>query len=582
MPNDLFAIKKIYPDSKIAYKFFHYTKGLKRNVEPTIPVIETSIPEFFEFSDFTVAPELKVIARGSEYFANGGTNENYKIAIQQKFMSAISDYKNFEAYWYLKFFEGTDPFCIYGRATGRRDFKKPCLGMSYRAYLKPGGQVRLCKETFFGNKAFASDWKQVIASLTEDQICGMKFIVYNINNDTAVKLELWIDEFAKNDWKLVDSFTDMGNNWGTGATKCGAVTEMQPITWGGPVVSFCTEGSSPSSTKYSFTKATVREINPGGAFAEARAGSAVATAEAGGGTANAFADAGGNQGQEADTGGGLDDGAGGIADDDTTGTGENNEDEPIFTIQPEGSAFPSGFPFPFPPSVGTGGSTSAPVGSPSTGTDITPTEGSNQTPEKPLVTVYSDLGLLYNIVLDSESPCDVGSPFKIDYRQVYSVSGTDTVEIKMYNGPGGVVRAGAKAHSSASVLCNKIFRKVTVPLRKFGNPTSGYVGLEIRDRLGNLMHTFATTIDPAIISTGPFGPTYEFVDDANKHRFQPGDMLLLTYHNAVDANLSNCIILKGSEKDEIDGFDTIEVRHEYQGSIYKVDQDRDWAATLFV
>jgi hypothetical protein len=439
----------------------------------------------------------------------------------------------------------------------------------------------LCKETYFGNCSFASDWKQAISALTEDQIIGMKFTCFNINEDQAVKLELWLDEFSKNDWKLVDSFTDTGNNWGNGATKCGCTNDQQPITWGAPIVGFTTESmmpmneiERPTNTKFSFTKATVREINPGGTFAEANAGDA--TAIAGGG--NAFASAGG---VTADTGGGLGDGGGGAADDTETGTGENNANEPIFTIQPSGGAFPSGFPFPFPPAAGAGGSTSATIGSPSSGTDISPTEGSNQAPEKPLVTVYADLGLLYNIVLDSESPCDVGSPFKIDYRQVYNTSGAEEKEIKMFNSGGGVIRAGAKAHSSASILVNKIIRKVAVPLRRFGNPTTGFLGMEIRDKNGNLMHTFDTTIDPAIIPIGGFSG-YEFVSDGNKHRFQPGDMLLLTYANATDSNGSNCIILKSTEKDEIDGFDTIEVIQQYQGSLYKVDQAKDFIATIFV
>lgn len=581
MPNDLLGTKKAYPDSRVASKFFHYVKGLKRNVIPTIPIIETTIPDFFEFSDLTHQPELKVCAMGSENFSNGLT-ENHKIAIQQKFMAAYNDFKNFEASWYLKFQEGTDPFCIYGRATGRRDHKKPCMGQSYKAFLRPDGAVRLCKESYFGNCTFASDWKQVISALTEDQIVGMKFVCFNLNEDQAVKLELWLDEFNKNDWKLADSFTDVGNNWGKGASKCGCTNDQQPITWGAPVVGFTTESmmpmneiERPTNTQFSFTKATVREINAGGVFAEANAGDA--TAIAGGG--NAFASAGG---VTADTGGGLGDGGGGAADDTETGTGQNNTNEPIFTIQPAGGAFPSGFPFPFPPAAGAGGSTSTPIGSPSSGTDITPTAGTNQAPEKPLVTVYADLGLLYNIVLDSESPCDVGSPFEIQPRQVYNISGDEEKEIKMFNNVGGVVRAGAKAHSSASILVNKIIRKVTVPLRKFGQPSTGFLGMEIRDRLGNLMHTFDTTIDPAIIATGPFGPSYEFKSDGNKHRFQPGDMLMLTYANSTDANSSNCIILKSTEKDEIDGFDTIEVRQDYQGTLYRVSQDADFVASIFV
>lgn len=584
MPNDLLAIKKIFPDSSIAYKFNHYVKDLKRNVLPNTPIIEPGIKDFFKFGNETINPELKFIALGSEALINGVT-ENHKVAAQQKFLSKKNDYKNFEASWYVKF-EETDstsptPWVIYGRSTGRRDHKKPCLGSSYRAYLRPDGMVRLCKESYFGNKAFASDWKPAIPALTVDQIVGMKFICFNMNEDTAVRLELWLDELNNNNWHLFDSFTDTGSNLGSGASKCQCTNDKQPIVWGGPVVGMGLDTINPtleSNTHFTFTKATVREINAGGIFAEARAGDASAIVIGG----NAFASTHGDI-PGSDTGGGLNDGAGGIADDTDTGTGEVNTQESAFTIQQStGSVFPSGLPFSFP--TATASTTSNPVGSPTTGTDITATTGTNQAPEKPLVTVYKDLGLLYNIVLDSESACDVGSPFQLDYRQIYSVGGQDEKEIKLFNNTGGVVRIGAKAHSSASVLVGQTLRKVVVPLRRFGFPSTGHIGMEIRDRLGNLMTTFTTQLDPAVVLTGPFSGsgTYEFKHDNNKHKFQAGDMLLLTYHNAVDANANNCIIIKDTEKDEIDGFDTIHVRQEFQGSIYRVDQSTDFVAGVFI
>lgn len=285
---------------------------------------------------------------------------------------------------------------------------------------------------------------------------------------------------------------------------------------------------------------------------------------------------------DSNTGGGVGDGGGGAADDTTTGTGSTNANEPMFTIQPGGASFPTGFPFPFPPSAGTGGTTSTPVGSPTTATDQIPTTGTNQAPDKPLVTVYKDLGILYNVVADSESPCDIGNPFVIDYRQIYTASGVDTQEIKLFNASGGFIKAGIKAHSSKSVLVDKVIRKVTVPLRKFGNPTTGLLGMEIRDKLGNLMHTFTTTIDPATVLTGAFGPTYEFKSDANVHSCQTGDMLLLTFANATDWNASNCIILKSTDKDEIDGFDSAEVKQSNGSTTYNITQTKDFIATIFI
>ena len=587
MPNDLLFTKKIYPDSQIAYKYYHYTQNLIKNTQHDVGIDNDVIPGWFKF-DFhdSLSDELKAIAVGSESFSKG-INENLRLAKEKKFIGTKNDYKNIEATWYLKYETGTDPWVIYARSSERRSSKRPCLGSSYRGYLAPNGQVRLAKETYFGNRAFASDWKQAITALVADQIVGMKFICFNIENDTAVRLELWLDELNTNDWKLKDSFTDMGNNWGAGATKCGCTNDREAITWGGPVVGFACEGSSPSNTEYAFHHATVREINGGGKFTEAKAGDAVAAT--GGG--KAFTSTNG-QYPSSDTGGGVGDGAGGIADDVLTGTGYSNVREPLFTVKHNGSTLTTGLPFPFPTYPGTGGTTSAPVGSPSTATSATPTIGSNQASDRPLVTVYKDLGIMWNIVLDSSSACDASNPFVIDYRQIYSASGVDTQEIKLFNKSGGIIRAGAKARSTLSVLTNKVIRKVTVPLRKFGNPTTGIVVMEIRNKDGGLMHTFPNASfgiggsypnggDPAAISTGAFGPTYTFTSDGNTHQMATGDMLVLSYANGTDADANNCIILKSTDKDEIDGFDTIEVKQSFGATTYVSNQEKDFIAGIF-
>lgn len=588
MPNDLLAIKKIYPDSKVAAKFYHYIDRIIKNTEHRIPIESTSVPNWFKFADgvFDESDELRVIAIGSEALSKGIT-DSLKQVKEQRFLATRNDFKNLEATWYLKYTSGTDPWCIYARSSDRRSAKRPCVGGSYRGYLAPDGKVRLAKEGYFANKTF-TDWKQAIQGLVADQIVGMKFVCFNLENDTAVRVELWLDELNNNDWKLKDSFTDMGNNWGFGMSKCGCSNDQEAITWGGPVVGFMCEGSSPSNTNYSFSNMTVREINAGGQFTEARAGDAVAIA--GGG--HAMASAGGTV-ANADTGSGINGGVSAIAGDLEVGTGSNNVTDPSFVVQQNGSTTTTGLPFPFPSFPGTGGTSSAPIQSPSTGTSATPTSGSNQEPERPLVTVYKDLGLMYNIVVDSSSSCDAGNPFVIDYRQIYQTSGVETQEIKMFYKSGGYIRAGMKARSSIAVMVGKTIRRVAVPLRKFGNPTTGILQMEIRDLNGNLQHifpkadfginaTYPNGGDPASIATGAFGPTYTFTSDANPHQCQTGDMLLLLYAGGTDTDANNCIILKSTDKDEIDGFDSIEVKQLFGSNTYTTNQEKDFIATVFI
>jgi hypothetical protein len=580
MPNDLFNVKKIYPDAQMGFKFFHYTKGAIKNIMHATDIQETSVPGWFEFMNDAMA-ELKVVALGSESFASGNT-VNHEIAKQQKFLSTINDFKNIEASWYLKFESGTDPWCVCARMGARESYRKPCLAAGYRAYLRPDGAVRLAKDAYFGARTYfpENNWLNVIPALTADQIIGMKFICFNMDDDESVRLEIWLDELNNNNWKEMLSFTDTPGNWGGGGNRCGCVNDKQPIVWGGPTVAFAAEGNSPANTRYAFANATVREINAGGSFAEARAGTTVAIA--GGGQAlNSIH----GQIPGSDSGGGVGDGGGGAGDDHSTGTGGSNVHEPVFTVQPTGSTSTTGLPFPFPPQSGTGGTTSSPIGSPSTGTNATPTAGTNQRPERPLVTLFKDLGLMYNIVLDHSSPCDVGNPFVIDYRQIYQAGGVDTQEIKLYLGTGGFVATGAKAHSSISALVNRIVRKVTVSLRKFGNPTTGNVGCQIRDKNGLTMHTFPTTIDPATIPTGAFGPTYTFTSDANTYPMTTGDMVLIVYNDTAgttNTNANNCIIMKSTDKDETDGFDTVQVSQYFASLAYIVDQDKDMVGTIFI
>ena len=87
----------------------------------------------------------------------------------------------------------------------------------------------------------------------------MKGIFYNMNKGN-VKIELWLDKDANNDWgaKPVLEFEDNGGNWKIDKNKnneCkGSKTER--ITWGGPVVIFRWDNLMDVDIK----KVSVREI----------------------------------------------------------------------------------------------------------------------------------------------------------------------------------------------------------------------------------------------------------------------------------------------------------------------------------
>ncbi|MFB5600889.1 MAG: hypothetical protein ACE5SW_11770, partial [Nitrososphaeraceae archaeon] len=132
-----------------------------------------------------------------------------------------------------------------------------CGGSSYHNNLSNEGHVRMKKEQFH----IDYEWERYNESLTVGNIyektIGFKGIVYNIN-DTAVKLETWIDteNDGKGPYKKIHEFIDNGE-WGDNMKKCGAETDGQAITWGSPTVII-----KANDFKFDIYDIEIREIVP--------------------------------------------------------------------------------------------------------------------------------------------------------------------------------------------------------------------------------------------------------------------------------------------------------------------------------
>jgi hypothetical protein len=113
-----------------------------------------------------------------------------------------------------------------------------CGGSSYHNNLSNEGKVRMKKEQYHINYEWEryNDINNLSVGNIYDKIIGFKAIVYNVN-DTAVKLESWIDveNGGKGPYKKVHELIDNGD-WGDAMTECGANTDGQAITWGSPIV----------------------------------------------------------------------------------------------------------------------------------------------------------------------------------------------------------------------------------------------------------------------------------------------------------------------------------------------------------
>ncbi len=132
-----------------------------------------------------------------------------------------------------------------------------CGGSSYHNNISNEGKIRMKKEQFH----IDYEWERYNDALTVgniyNKIIGFKGIVYNVN-DTAVKLESWVDteNGGKGPYKKVHELIDNGN-WGDAMTECGAQTDGQAITWGSPIVII-----KANDFKFDIYDIEIREIIP--------------------------------------------------------------------------------------------------------------------------------------------------------------------------------------------------------------------------------------------------------------------------------------------------------------------------------
>jgi hypothetical protein len=134
-----------------------------------------------------------------------------------------------------------------------------CGGSSYHNNISNEGHVRMKKEQYHINYEWERyrDIDNLSVGNLYDKIIGFKGIVYNIN-DTAVKLETWVDveNGGKGPYKKVHELVDNGD-WGDAMKECGADTNGQAITWGSPIVII-----KANDFKFDIYDIEVREIVP--------------------------------------------------------------------------------------------------------------------------------------------------------------------------------------------------------------------------------------------------------------------------------------------------------------------------------
>jgi hypothetical protein len=195
--NDPFGIKKIYSTKQGGREWF---------MNMTNPQNDPNV-------EFTYNPNLV-----KQNDSSWELDKNDKIRINIDTPKDLTPWKNIEITGYVKinsFINTTNTNGItdidWVSRTSIHNENLPCAGLSLHGGIYPDGTVAWKKEIWFtGGYTKEKSIPQITEPIINRWI-GWKVIVYNVNNDSAVKMESYLDNTNSNYWVKVFEMTDDGN-----------------------------------------------------------------------------------------------------------------------------------------------------------------------------------------------------------------------------------------------------------------------------------------------------------------------------------------------------------------------------------
>lgn len=172
-------------------------------------------------------------------------------------------WKNVEITGYAKVISAEsskDRLNWYARGA-RHSSSVPCEGTSLKGNIRVNGEVFWQKEIWHTG-GYTNEKARAVATDNSllDRWIGWKVVIYNINNDKAVKMESYLDDKNNNNWTRVTDVIDNGGWYARSSDKefysagCDRPKDYI-ITNGGPIVTFRADGSV-----LDFKNLSVREI----------------------------------------------------------------------------------------------------------------------------------------------------------------------------------------------------------------------------------------------------------------------------------------------------------------------------------
>ncbi len=185
--------------------------------------------------------------------------------IKRGYICFPEDWRNVEFTGEFKY-DGSDDFSLFCRS-GRHTGSGNCEGTKYSVALNPSGEWRFAKETWHVNYDHRP-WGSSGLGNIDNEWVRVKFVVYDLGQTQEgptdwVRLEFWTDPDFNNGWTMVGTFTDTGENWGSGGEHCGT-SDSTTFMFGGPFATI----RGDSVNEMWFRKVSVREIDKSGTITQ--------------------------------------------------------------------------------------------------------------------------------------------------------------------------------------------------------------------------------------------------------------------------------------------------------------------------
>jgi len=212
---------------------------------------------------------------------SGHDNGKYQVRMNVYTPKGEEEWKNVEITGYAKVVRtvGHEPhesdinnvLQWYGRSGTEHSDSNPCEGTSIKGRIHLDGSVGWKKEIwhtggYTSERGIEKATDPLVSNHTSEgryyngTWFGFKVIIYNIDNNSAVKMELYIDEHATNNWRKVSDLVDDGG-WYADAKKFGKAdcgrSRDEILTEAAPVVAFRSD-----DIVWDFKDLSVREIEP--------------------------------------------------------------------------------------------------------------------------------------------------------------------------------------------------------------------------------------------------------------------------------------------------------------------------------